>query len=139
MGELYGNLRILKLYWVTNEDHEEDWFVAAICAKEAAKFHEDMKGYDPGDAIAESILDISEEIPAEIGWPPDEILKAFGATFICENPSRVVEISGRKFCEGLMDATIRLLDDDDVFEILGHDRIIKTPIKSTHQFAANYV
>jgi len=32
----------MKLYWVTTEDHEEDWFVVAISAKEAAKFHEDF-------------------------------------------------------------------------------------------------
>jgi len=121
----------MKLYWVTTEDHEEDWFVIAISEKEAAKFHEDMEGYDPGDAIAEAILDIPEEIPAEISWPSDEFLKALGATFICDSPSRVVEISGRKFCEGLMDATIRSLDDD-VFEILGHDRINKTLKNSTH-------
>ena len=50
----------MKLYWVTTEDHEEDWYVVAISAKEAAKFHEDMEGYDPGDAIAEALLDIPE-------------------------------------------------------------------------------
>ena len=121
----------MKLYWVTTEDHEEDWFVVAISAKEAAKFHEDMEGYNPGDAIAEAILDIPEEISAEIGWPSDEFLKALGATFLCDSPSRVVEISGRKFCEGLMEATIRSLDDD-VFEILGHDRINRTPKNSIH-------
>ena len=61
----------MKLYQVATEDHEEDWFDADICAKEAAKFREDMEGYDPGDAIAEAILDIPEEITAEIGWPLD--------------------------------------------------------------------
>lgn len=121
----------MKLYWVTTEDHEEDWFVVAISAKEAAKFHEDMEGYDRGNAIAEAILDIPAEIPAEIGWPSDEFIKDLGATFICDSPSRVVEISGRKFCEGLMDSTIRSLDDD-VFEILGHDRINKTLKNTIH-------
>jgi len=32
----------MKLYWVTTEDHEEDWFVVAISTKKAAKFHEDF-------------------------------------------------------------------------------------------------
>ncbi len=121
----------MKLYWVTTDDHEEDWFVVATSAKEAGKFHEDMEGYNPGDAKAEAILDIPEKIPAEMGWPSDEFLKAMGATFKCESPSRVVEISGRTFSEGLLDATIRSLDDD-VFEILGQDRFNKTPKTSTH-------
>ena len=121
----------MKLYWVTTEDHDEDWFVVATNAKEAASFHENMEGYDPGDATAEAILDIPEEIPAEIGWPSDEFLKTVGAIFICDGPTRVVEISGRKFCEGLLDATIRSLDDD-IFEALGQERLNETPKTSTH-------
>ena len=48
-------------------------------------------------ATAEKILSIPENIPAETGWPSDELLLAVGAKFIIENPSRVVEINGRKF------------------------------------------
>lgn len=121
----------MKLYWVTTEDHDEDWFVIAINAKKAAEFHEKMEGYNQGDAKAEAILNIPKEITAEIGWPSDGILKVLGATILCGSPTRVVEISGRKFCEGLLDATIRSLDDD-VFEILGCDRKNKTPKKIIH-------
>jgi hypothetical protein len=32
-----------------------------------------MEGYNPGDAKAEKVLDIPENIPAETGWPSDEI------------------------------------------------------------------
>ena len=35
----------MELYWVTTEDHGEDWFIVAISSKEAAKLHEDMEGY----------------------------------------------------------------------------------------------
>ncbi len=121
----------MKLYWVTTEDHEEDWFIVASSSKEAAKLHENMEGYNPGDAMAEAILDIPEKMFAESGWPPEELLRALGAKFICEDPSRVVEISGRKFCEGLLDSTIRSLDDD-LFENSGQDRLNQTPKNTIH-------
>lgn len=35
----------MNLYWVTTEDHAEDWFVLARNAKEAGTLHEDMEGY----------------------------------------------------------------------------------------------
>lgn len=116
---------MMKLYWVTTEDHCEDWFIVAGNAKEAAKLHERMEGYDTGDATAEAVLDISEEISAEKGWPPEELLEALGAKFIYEGSARVVEISGRKYCEGLLESTIRSLDDD-VFESLGQGRVNET-------------
>ncbi len=121
----------MKLYWVTTEDHEEDWFIVASSSKEAAKLHENMEGYNPGDAKAEAILDIPEKMPAEIGWPAEELLRDLGARFICASPSRVVEISGRKFCEGLLDSTIRSLDDD-LFENFGQDRLDKTSKTTIH-------
>lgn len=76
----------MNLYWVTTEDHDEDWFVVASSPQEACKFHEDVEGYDPGDATAEEILNIPENIPAEPGWPSYELLLAVGAKFIMENP-----------------------------------------------------
>jgi len=47
----------MNLYWVTTEDHAEDWFIVANNPQEAATFHEEMEGYDPGDATAEMILE----------------------------------------------------------------------------------
>ena len=75
-------INIKKLYWLTTEDHDEDWFVVASSAGEACKFHEDAEGYAIGDATAEEILSIPENIPAESGWPSDELLVAVGAKFI---------------------------------------------------------
>ncbi len=124
-------MKAMKLYWVTTEDHSEDWFVVATCAEEAAKFHEDEEGYNPGDATADAIVEIPESVPAEIGWPPDEVLLAVGAKFLGDSQSRVVEIDGRKFCEGLMEETLRSLDDD-MFEALGQGRVNKTKKTSTH-------
>ena len=115
----------MKLYWVTTEDHNEDWFIVASSSKEASKYHENMEGYEPDDAKAEQILDIPENIPAETGWPSDELLLAVGAKFLLNDQSRVVEIAGRKFCEGMLEAILNEITDD-AFEERGDERLNKT-------------
>ena len=121
----------MNLYWVTTEDHAEDWFVVANNAGEAATFHEDSEGYTPGDATAEMILKIPDGVIVNPGWPSDEVLRSCGAVFLVEEPIRVVEIGNRRFCEGLMESTIRELDDD-MFEALGEERLNKTPRSIEH-------
>lgn len=116
---------MMQLYWATTEDHSEDWFIVANSAKEAAKLHEQMEGYDDGDATVELVLDIPENITVEAGWPEEELLETLGARFITRDSSRVVEIAGRKYCEGLLESTIRSLDDD-VFESMGQGRVNET-------------
>ena len=116
----------MKLYWVTTEFHEEDWFIVADSAKEAAQIHEEWEGFEVGDAIAEFVLDIHDTIFAEKGWPSTELLKTLGAKFIDDGLARVVEISGRIFCEGLMDSIV-LSVTDEVFERQGCGRVNKTP------------
>ncbi|MFN2366465.1 MAG: hypothetical protein ABR523_08405 [Desulfurivibrionaceae bacterium] len=116
----------MKLYWASTEDHHEDWFIVAATAKKAAKLHEDLEGYDPGDARVEEILTIPADLaPEESGWPSHELLLALGATFIGAEDSRVVEIGGKTFCEGLLAATINEMADD-LFEQMGQDRLNKT-------------
>jgi hypothetical protein len=114
-----------KLYWVTTVDHDEDWFVVASSPEEASKYHEDMEGYDPDDARAEEILDIPENLSAEIGWPSDELLLAVGAKFLLNDQYRVVEIDGKRFCEGMLNATIKEITDD-LFEEYGEERLNQT-------------
>ncbi len=121
----------MKLYWVTTEDHDEDWFIVASSSAEAAKFHQDMEGYEPGDAYAEEILTIPENVSAEAGWPSDELLLAVGAKFIINDQSRVVEINERKFCEGMLQATLNEIIDD-TFEELGQKRPNKTKKPPLH-------
>lgn len=121
----------MNLYWVTTEDHAEDWFVVANNADEASTFHEDAEGYTPGDAIAEMILKIPDGVTVNTGWPSDEILRSCGAIFLAEAPTRVVEIGNRRFCEGLMESTLRTLNDD-MFEALGEGRLNKTPRSTEH-------
>jgi hypothetical protein len=102
----------MKLYWVTTEDHCEDWFLVARSPEEAQKYHEDMEGYGPGGAKAEEVLEIPENVSVEVGWPSDELLVSVGAKFLINDRSRVVEIGGRKFGEGMLEAIINEIDDD---------------------------
>lgn len=121
----------MNLYWVTTEDHSEDWFVLANSVEEAATFHEDVEGYEPGDARAEMILKVPDEINTDIGWPSDEVLRSCGAKILSEESPRIVEIGNRRFCEGLMESTIRALDDD-IFEALGEGRPNETDKSKIH-------
>lgn len=121
----------MKLYWVTTGDHDEDWFIVASSSDEASTYHEDMEGYEPGDAKAEEILDIPKNVPAEKGWPSDELLLAVGAKFLLNDQSRVVEIAGRKFCERMLEAILNKIDDD-AFEERGDERLNKTKKAPLH-------
>lgn len=121
----------MKLYWVTTEEHGEDWFVVAYNAKEAATFHGDVEGYGPGEASAEMVKEIPDEIAADLGWPSDEVFRSCGANLLVQGPARIVEIAGRKFCEGLMESTLRTLDDD-LSEAHGKGRPNKTKKSTEH-------
>jgi hypothetical protein len=122
----------MKLYWVTTDDHHEDWFMIASTAREAAKMHEKYEGYDAGEAIAEKILQIPENISCEKGWPEEQLLIDLGAAFLLDGPTRVVEINGRKFCEGLLEAEIQEITDN-IFELYDGRRPNKTKKSSRKQ------
>lgn len=115
----------MKLFWVTTDDHHEDWFIVANSRAQAARFHENAEGYDRGDAWAEEVLTIPDHCSAEVGWPSEELLLSLGARFLSQEPSRVVEINGWRFTEGLLEGIIRELDDDR-FEDLGRPRVNDT-------------
>jgi hypothetical protein len=117
----------MKLYWVTTEDHCEDWFVVAQSPVAAARFHETAEGYERGEASAEEILAIPDEFNAVDGWPTDELISDLGGTFINVDHPRVVAINGKKYCEGLLEAIIRDLDDeqDESGQQKTHDANVK--------------
>lgn len=115
----------MKLYWVTTEDHHEDWFIIASSKKEASKLHEEFEGYNFGSASSQEILSIPNNIPVEAGWPSEEILFSVGAIFIKENEPRIVEINGKRFVEGMLEAHIKELDDN-FFELMGEKRFNQT-------------
>ena len=119
------------LYWVETEGHEEDWFVVANHAEDAATFHEDAEGYAPRDATAEMIVEVPNGIITDVGWPSDEVLLSCGARFLARALARIVQIGNRRFCEGLLESTIRELDDD-IFEAIGEGRPNKTSKSTEH-------
>ncbi|MCP3926955.1 MAG: hypothetical protein GY714_30725 [Desulfobacterales bacterium] len=121
----------MNLYWVTTEDNHENWFIVASSGKEAAKCHEDYEGYNTGDAKAEKVLKIPNSIVAETGWPSKELLISLGAKYSLVDNIRIVEISGRKFFEGMLESEI-IKKYDDIFEERGDKRLNKTKSSSTH-------
>ena len=101
-----------KLYWCTTADGDEDWFVIARSPREAARFHENQEGYDAGDADAAYACDVPQSYSIEqVGWPNNDLLELVGRFLRKESP-RVVEINGRVFSEGTLDARMLKLHDD---------------------------
>lgn len=121
----------MNLYWVTTEDHHEDWFIVAATSEEACEFHENSEGYDPGEANAEKVLNIPKNLYMETGWPSEELLITLGAKFIQKGNIRVVEIEGRKFSEGMLESLICEICDDQ-FEAYRGDRPNKTQKTTEH-------
>ena len=104
--------KTLKLYWVTTEDHCEDWFIVSHSAKAAEHFHETEEGYEKGEASAEEILAIPSDLGPEPGWPTDEIIHALGGVFLSQAHPRIVQLNNKKYCEGLLEGITREFDDD---------------------------
>ena len=102
----------MKLYWVTTEDHCEDWFIVSHSAKAAERFHEVEEGYTTGEASAEEILTIPSDLNPESGWPTDELIHDLGGVFVSQEHPRIVQLNNRKYCEGLLEGIIRELDDE---------------------------
>jgi hypothetical protein len=115
----------MKLYWVTTEDHHEDWFIIASSTKEASKLHEEFEDYDIGEASAQEIISIPDNMTVEAGWPSKALLLSVGAIFIKEDEPRIIEINGKQFAEGMLEAHLRELDDD-IFELRGEKRLNQT-------------
>ena len=56
----------MHLYWVTTEDHDEDWFVVAPDPYEATYFYETFERYNEGDADSEWIMGLPDELVEDI-------------------------------------------------------------------------
>jgi len=118
----------MNLYWVTTEDHHEDWFIMAENEQEAAGIHEDAEGYNTGDASAEFVLTIPGNLldpEQEKGWPTNELLKACGGAFLADEYTRVVKFGEKIYSEGMLEDLVRQVDDN-CFEALGKGRPNKT-------------
>lgn len=111
----------LKLYWLTDPHHEDDWFVVARSDRDARGFYLYDVGDDASAAHAygcERILRLPKELQKvddevfnihddhDSGWPTHELLRRCGAVFLREDSARVVCIGGRAFTEGMLDAEV---------------------------------
>lgn len=89
-----------KLFWVTTDDHDEDWFVIARDEKTAYRFHEAYEGYDRGDAKAKEIQKINRVYRRrKVYHAQVNMLEDMGFEIMSEKPSRVVFKDGKIFKE----------------------------------------
>ena len=96
----------VKLYWVTTLDHHEDWFIFAKNSQLAESRHELEVGYNVGDASASFVCDVPDTMNTIEGWPELSQLKALGAKILRDTSPRKIEVNGKVFTEGCMDALI---------------------------------
>ena len=112
------------LYWVTTEDHDEDWFILARTAQTARRFHTDYEGYEPDDAHAELILRaVEDQIPGPIPRHAQlEDLQKVGFEVLNPDPNgRIVRLAGRTFVEGLLESLLAEASDN-AWEAQGEGR-----------------
>jgi len=112
------------LYWVSTEDHDEDWFILSNSARTAEQFHIEYEGYEPGDAHAELVL-TPQPIPDGLELPRHaqiEDLIALGFEVLNPDPNgRTVKLGNRVFVEGHLEALVNEANDD-VMEARGRGR-----------------
>ena len=99
----------MNLYWVTTEDHHEDWFVLAKTPQTAQVFFEEYEGYD--DDMAKAMLVCPVDI-AEVAadWANHALLESLGAEIQELESGRVVHLLGNTYAEGMLEGIIRQCD-----------------------------
>jgi hypothetical protein len=116
--------RLVNLYWVTTDDHDEDWFILAKTRRAAESYHIEYEGYEPGDARAELILRTgADPIPGPIPRHAQlEDLQTLGFEILNPDPNgRGVRRNGRTFLEGHLESMVAEVRDD-VHESTGKGR-----------------
>jgi hypothetical protein len=106
----------MTLYWVTTEDHEEDWFILARHPRSAECYHVETEGYDQGDARAEQIMSVPKGLLDESRLPRhaqlSDLMKLGFRILSGESAARMVQLGGRTFVEGPLEQMIRTADDN---------------------------
>jgi hypothetical protein len=115
--------RLVNLYWVTTDDHDEDWFILAKTARAAERYHIQYEGYEPGDARAELVQRTEDPIPGPIPRHAQlEDLQRLGFEILSADPnSRSVRRDGRTFLEGHLESMVAEVRDD-AHEAMGKGR-----------------
>jgi len=110
----------IKLYWVTTEDHDEDWFIFAESARQGRAYHEHYEGYGKGDASSRLI--VSNVTLQELvgGQPPchaqvPDLLQLGFAEVGSEPNLRRVEFNGEIFEEGVLESIVDTGRKNQVF------------------------
>ena len=115
---------IIKVYWVTTDDHDEDWFVLARTGRTAESYHIQYEGYEPGEARAELILRAGiNPIPGPIPRHAQlQDLQMLGFEILNSDPNgRCVRRNGRTFLEGHLESMVAEVRDDTL-EAIGEGR-----------------
>ena len=116
---------IVNLYWVTTDDHDEEWFILARTIRTAESYHIQYEGYEPGEARAELILCAgTDPIPGPIPRHAQlEDLQILGFEILNPDPNgRCVRRNGRTFLEGHLESIVAEVRDD-AQEALGQGRL----------------
>ncbi|HZL26069.1 MAG TPA: hypothetical protein VFC39_06020 [Acidobacteriaceae bacterium] len=127
--------RIIKLYWVTTEDHGEDWFILATTRPSAASYHVLYEGYNIHDASARVIV-ANAHLASYVDGPPPchahiEDLEALGFEIVDgSSHQRVVRYKGETFVEGVIESLVREAHDNQL-EAIGEGRPNLTKRSST--------
>ena len=103
----------IKLYWVTTQDHDEDWLIFADSAKEARAYHENYEGYGKGDAHSRLIVRDVRLTKFTNGEPTCHAqlreLFALGFEDAGSVPNqRSVRFEGKTYTEGILEAIVEL-------------------------------
>ena len=118
----------VNLYWVTTDDHDEDWFILAPTARAARHYHTAYEGYDPGDAHAELIArrladPVSGPMPRHAQLAD---LQKLGFEVLNPDPNgRIVRLAERTFLEGHLES-LWAEASDNAWEALGEGRPLGT-------------
>jgi hypothetical protein len=107
------NKQRVKLYWVTTDDHDEDWFIFADSARQARAYHENYEGDGKGDARSRLIVSNVTLKEFMNGAPPCHAqfqdLFQIGFQDAGSSPNRRgVKFNGEIFREGILEAIIEL-------------------------------
>ena len=106
-----SNKETVKLYWVSTDDHDEDWFILAESARSAKRYHEYYEGYGAGDARARLIVRDVRLTKFTNGEPPCHAqmreLFALGFKDAGSVPSqRSVRFEGKTYTEGILESLV---------------------------------
>jgi len=113
----------IRLYWVTTDDHDQDWFVFAGSARQARAYQEGYEGYGTGEARTRLIVTDVPLNKFSNGEPPCPAqlreLFALGFEDAGSVPNqRSVRFQGKTYTEGLQESMAVTLRENGSLELM---------------------